>query len=263
VTISGTNFAAGATVTFGGVAATSVSVTSGAAINATTPAHAAGSVAVVVTNPGGQSGSLASGFTYAGIGFQQVAAATPQGPTQSVQVAFPRAQGSGNLNVVIVGWADTTSSVQSVQDTAGNVYSLALGPTSGVGFRQSIYYAPGTHGGANAITVVFDRAAAFPDIRVLEYSGVATLDKVAGASGNSKTSSSGTVTTTAASELIVGANTVRTATAKAGTGFTSRVITKPDGDIAEDRTVNLVGNYGATATLTSSGPWVMQVVTFK
>ena len=64
VTITGTNFASGATVTFGGTAATSVTVVSSTTITATTPAGTAGAVTVTVTNPGGQSGSLSSGFTY-------------------------------------------------------------------------------------------------------------------------------------------------------------------------------------------------------
>ena len=55
---------AGATVTFGGMAATNVVVVNSTTITATTPAGTAGAVTVTVTNPGGQSGSLASGFTY-------------------------------------------------------------------------------------------------------------------------------------------------------------------------------------------------------
>ena len=50
VTITGTNFAAGATVTFGGTAATNVVVVSGTQITATTPAGSAGAVTVTVTN---------------------------------------------------------------------------------------------------------------------------------------------------------------------------------------------------------------------
>ena len=57
VTITGTNFASGATVTFGGTAATSVIVTNSTTITATTPAHAAGAVAVTVTNSNGLSGT--------------------------------------------------------------------------------------------------------------------------------------------------------------------------------------------------------------
>ena len=64
VTITGTNFAAGATVTFGAAAATNVVVVNSTTITATTPAGSAGAVTVTVTNPSGQSGSLASGFTY-------------------------------------------------------------------------------------------------------------------------------------------------------------------------------------------------------
>jgi hypothetical protein len=64
VTLTGQNFASGATVTFGGAAATSVVVVSATQITANTPSHAQGSVNVVVTNPDGQRGTLSSGFTY-------------------------------------------------------------------------------------------------------------------------------------------------------------------------------------------------------
>jgi hypothetical protein len=56
VTISGTGFLAGATVTVDAIA---LSVT---ALNSTT--HAAGPVDVVVTNPGGSGGTLRTAFTY-------------------------------------------------------------------------------------------------------------------------------------------------------------------------------------------------------
>jgi len=64
VKLVGQNFVSGATVTFGGVAATSATVASATQINATAPRHKPGSVNIVVTNPGGQSGTLASSFTY-------------------------------------------------------------------------------------------------------------------------------------------------------------------------------------------------------
>jgi hypothetical protein len=253
-------------VSFGGTLATGVSVTSSTSISATTPAHAAGTVNVVVPNPDTQSGTLISGYTYtapAVISFVQVAAATPQSPTQIVSVTYARVQTAGNLNIVVVGWNDTTATVQSVIDSVGNVYGLAIGPTSGTELRQSIYYASTIKGGATTVTVTFSQAANYPDIRILEYTGVSTLDKSAGASGSSTTSSSGSVTTTAASELIFGANTVFTVTTKAGTGFTSRIITTPDKDIAEDRIVSATGAYTATANLNKSGPWIMQVATFR
>ncbi len=197
------------------------------------------------------------------IGFGQVAAATPQSATATVPVTYPAAQTAGDLNIVVVGWNDTTATVQSVKDSAGNNYSLAIGPTSGTGLRQSIYYAANIVGGSNTVTVTFSQAASYPDVRILEYKGVTTLDVTAGASGSSASANSGAATTTVASELIFGADTVATSTKAAGSGFTSRIITSPDGDIAEDKVVTTAGSNSAAATLTASGPWVMQMVSFK
>jgi hypothetical protein len=63
VTLSGSGFAAGATVTFGGVAATDVTVVNSTTITAGTPPHATGAVDVAVTQDGVTS-TLASAFTY-------------------------------------------------------------------------------------------------------------------------------------------------------------------------------------------------------
>ena len=109
----------------------------------------------------------------------------------------------------------------------------------------------------------FSAAAAYPDIRILEYSGLKSLDVTAAAVGNSATSSSGTATTTSANELLVGANMVATRTTGPGAGFTSHIITKPDGDIVEDQRVTATGSYQATAPLSAAGPWVMQMATFS
>ena len=167
----------------------------------------------------GRAGSLANGFTYnaaVAIGFGQVAAATPQTTTATVSVSYPGAQTLGDLNVVVVGWNDTTATVQSVIDSAGNTYSLAIGPTSGTALRQSIYYAPNIKGGSNTVTVTFNQPAAFPDVRILEYRGVSTVDVTAGASGSGTAASSGAATTRVANELIFGANTVSTGNAGGG-----------------------------------------------
>src|ERR1044072_5852911 len=48
--------------------------------------------------------------------FVQAKAATPQTPQASVAVAFNSAQVAGNLNVVVVGWLNSTSTVLSVTD---------------------------------------------------------------------------------------------------------------------------------------------------
>jgi len=247
-----------------------VNVVSGTSITATTPAHAAGVVNVVVTNTDTKSGTLTNGFTYnvvsVPIGFAQVAASTPQSSVSTLATTFPGAQTAGNLNVVVVGWNDATSNVTGVTDSQGNTYSLAIGPTRGTNLSQSIYYAKNIKSGANTVTVTFNQAAAFVDMRILEYAGLSTtapLDVTAGAIGNSTAPSSGAATTTSPSELIFGANTVWTGNTVAGPSFTIRIITTPDGDLAEDRVVTTTGSYNASSTLSSAGPWVMQMVTFK
>jgi hypothetical protein len=271
VSITGTGFLAGATVSLGGTAASGVTVVNSTTITATTAAHAAGAVNVVVTNTDAQSGTLLNGYTYTSstgggpITFVQVNAATPSAPSASVAVTYPVAQTAGNLNIVAVGWNDTTSTVSTIRDSRGNTYTLAVGPTSGTGLRQSIYYAKNIAAGSNTVTVTFNQAAAFVDLRVLEYSGLDTtspLDKTAGAAGSGTSASSGAATTTSASELIFGAGMTTSHFTGAGTGFISRIITNPDADIAEDETVNSTGSYSATAPTTSSN-WVMQMATFR
>jgi PKD repeat protein/phosphatidylserine/phosphatidylglycerophosphate/cardiolipin synthase-like enzyme len=64
VSISGSNFSAGSTVKFGGVAATNVNVVNANLITATTGAHAAATVDVVVTTADLQSSTLTNGYTY-------------------------------------------------------------------------------------------------------------------------------------------------------------------------------------------------------
>src|ERR1035438_5892155 len=212
------------------------------------------SAAVTVTAP--------SPYTLA---FVQVAAATPRLPQFTVTVVYPAAQTAGDLNVVVVGWNDSTSKVTSVSDSCGNAYSLAIGPTIGTGMSQSIYYAKDIVSGSNAVTVTFNQAAAAPDIRILEYAGLDTvspLDVTAAAAGNSNSASSGSATTTATSELILGADTIATTTTGLGSGFTSRIITSPDSNLVEDKVVSTTGTYSATTNL-SSGSWVMQMATFK
>jgi hypothetical protein len=65
ITITGTGFQAGATVSLGGVPATSVVVVGSTTITAVTGAHATGAVSAVVTNPDGGSATLANAFFYA------------------------------------------------------------------------------------------------------------------------------------------------------------------------------------------------------
>jgi hypothetical protein len=206
----------------------------------------------------------------ASISYVQGSYATPQTPQTTVSVAFPAAQSAGDLNVVVVGWNDSTAVVNAVNDASGNTYTLAIGPTVLTGsLTQSIYYAKNIKSaaaGSNVVTITFSVAAAYPDIRILEYSGVDPsnpVDVSVAKSGNSKSSKSGSVTTTNPDDLLFAANIVGTYTGNAGTGFTNRMITSPDGDIVEDRLVTATGSYNATAPLNERGPWIIQLIAFR
>jgi hypothetical protein len=198
----------------------------------------------------------------------QATYAVPSSAT-SVTASFPGSQAAGKTNVVAIGWRTPTANVQSVTDSAGNTYMLAVGPTilPGVG-GLAIYYASGTvaAGAGNTVTVTFNMSVASPDVRIAEYAGIDTgdpIDAIAANTGTGTTSSSGTVATVTPSTLLVGANLVTTSTTGAGAGFTTRAITSPNGNILEDRIVSGASTYSATAPLSASGQWIMQLVAFR
>src|SRR5262245_49216143 len=100
------------------------------------------------------------------IGFAQGAYAVPQTPQSVVTVAYPSAQSAGDLNVVVIGWNDATSQVVSVTDARGNVYTQALATVQPGIQSQRIYYAGNIAAGANTVTVTFNTAVSFPDVRL-------------------------------------------------------------------------------------------------
>lgn len=203
------------------------------------------------------------------LAYVQVNAATPPTPQTLVSVAYANAQVTGDTNILVVGWSNATSNVTSITDSAGNVYQLAVPTVRGTGVSQAIYYAKNIKSaaaGTNTVTVTFNTATPYVDLRALEYSGldlVNPFDAGASASGTSNSANSGAVTTTTAHELIFAAGTTIGEFSGAGSGFTTRIITIPDADIAEDRFVTTTGSYGATASLGGSAAWVMQVATFR
>jgi hypothetical protein len=141
----------------------------------------------------------------------QVNAATPQTNQSAVSVTYTSAQVAGDTNILAIGWNNTTSTITSVIDSAGNTYQLAVPTASGSGISQAIYYAKNIKAaaaGTNTVTVTFSASTPFVDIRALEYSGldpVNPFDVGTSASGNGTSANSGTVTTSAARELIFGA----------------------------------------------------------
>jgi hypothetical protein len=183
-----------------------------------------------------------------------------------VPVTYTVAQVAGDTNIVVVGWNNTTSTLTAVTDSAGNTYQLAVPTATGSGISQAIYYAPNIKAaaaGTNTVTATFDAPTPYVDLRALEYSGLDPVNPfVAGASaaGTGTSANSGTVTAPPGA-LIFGAGITGGVFSAGGANFTTRIITVPDADIAEDRIVTAAGPYSATAPV--SGAWVMQVAAFK
>lgn len=180
----------------------------------------------------------------------------------SVPVGFPLQQTAGNFNIVVIGW-DNSGVVESVLDSAGNTYARAGSVT---GF-QEIHYATNIAGGNNTVTVKFTSNVGFPDIRILEYSGIAATNPVDDVNGQTDASggtqlSSGSITTTHAYDLLFAADTVG-ATTTAGTGGWTERLRTADYNIAEDTIVDSTGTYKADAMQSGSSYWAMQIVAFK
>ncbi len=134
VTISGTGFVSGATVTIGGASATSVVFGSATSITAVTPSGTAGATSVVVTNPDTQSGT--------GTGLYSVAAATASTltPTSAsvtvggvmTQLLTVTAKDSRGTNltsggaIVTITKSSGTGTISAVTDVGNGTYTAVV-----------------------------------------------------------------------------------------------------------------------------------------
>jgi hypothetical protein len=138
VTITGTNFAAGATVTIGGTAATDVAVQGTTSLTARTPQHAAGPGDVVVT-VAGRSGTLAGGFQ-----FQAPAATNNQPPIVSGISSRSSRPGVPNRFADLDETLTVTATVTDAETPADQLryeWTADVGAFSGTG-REVTWRAP-------------------------------------------------------------------------------------------------------------------------
>lgn len=196
----------------------------------------------------------------------QNAYATPQSPQSVVTVTLPSAEAAGNTTLLAIGWNDSTSSITSVQDSLGNAYQTAVPTFQGNGLSQAIYYATQVNAGTNTVTVQFNQAVAYADVRAAEYSGVSmspggTVDTSASASGLGSVANAGSITVSGSNELVFAAGMTDDIFGEPGGGFTTQVITSPDSDIAEYEIATSPGAVDALGYLVS-GNWLMQSVAF-
>jgi len=209
--------------------------------------------------------------SFGAIAFVQSSYTAPATSTASVSATYSAAQSAGDLNVVVIGWSDTTASISSITDSGGNVDVRATTGVSAGNCTESVYYAKNissASAGGDTLTVTFNTSALYPDLRILEYSGIDTsnpLDVAVTANGTGDNTAAGPVTTTSANDLLIGANFVSGGFAAVGSGYTQRIWSLPNSDLVEDEIVTTAGSYSATATQDdpSGGFWVMNMAAFK
>ena len=181
---------------------------------------------------------------------------------------------STNGNFLAVNVGDNPDAVSSVTDSAGNTYTLAVGPTStGAGTTLEQHYTTNIVGAAGHTVTAALSPDSIATLWVLQASGIATtapLDQVATDVDTGVTSFlSPAVTTTQADELLIGAfcHDGGTATISAGGSFT---LTNPQEDScciagsAEYRIVAATGSYQSSFSYAGSATNAVNVfATYK
>ena len=270
VTLTGTNLTGATAVTFGGTAATSYTVTDATSIIATTPAHAAGAVNVVVTTPGGTA-TLTNGYTYrlpplsvttssthvsCNGGGNGTATATPVGGAPGYTYNW----GSGGTTQTILGLiagtytvtvydavnATVSDTVTITQPSAITANPSSTNPTSG-NTNGSASVAPS--GGVGGYTYLWSSSAASQTTATVTGLGAGTHTvTITDANACTKQQSF----TLIASATAPGAPTIGTATA--GDGQASVTFTAPvsNGGSAITTYTATANPGGATATGSSS-----------
>lgn len=211
ITITGTGFKNGCTVTFGGDSATSIIVASSTSITCVTPAHAAGAVDVVITNVDGKAVTSSSAYTYA--------VSTP---------SFVK-YGSGTASST----SDLSLSWSSGSATAGNLLLAIVKHNSGGSVSSSSGWTQ-LQSGTNSTTCWY-KIAVGGDSAVWTWGGSAKADKAQGImielSGSNATTP---IDTSAASTSTFTTPSVTTSTATlvvslGGGDLTTDFATEPSG----------------------------------
>jgi hypothetical protein len=193
---------------------------------------------------------------------------------------FASAQTQHNLNAIVISFGNptttTTNIITSVTDTAGNTYvpsnafAFCVSGTQSAG--QIIYHCPDIVSAAagNVVTVNLSASQNFFTIVILEEAGLANssaVDVTAGATANSggtASANSGSLTTTVANDMLLGAFTMfdgPSGTPALTAGFTQRANYYTQ--LTADRFSVATGSYSVAATAGGTSGWVAQLVAFK
>lgn len=251
VTLTGTNFVSGATVSFGGTLSPSVVVNNPTTITATTPAHAGGTVNVVVNTSGtggggGGSATLTNGFTF-------------NAPAPTVTALSPAGGPSaGGTSVTITGTNFTgATGVNFGATPATNVVvvnSTTITATSPMG-TAPVDVTVTTSAGTSAVNSPADRFTYAPTVTgVSPSSGAMSGGGAATITGTGFTNAT-SVTFGANAALpytIVNDTTITVASVPGGTGTIDVKVTNSAGTSAIN--ANDQYTYRAAPTVTSVTP---------
>ena len=200
--------------------------------------------------------------------------ATSCGPGASPIICPIPATGSGHLVVVgleLVRGVTTGTTISSVTDNAGNIYSeagSAWATDSNTGAITDIWYANNTTAGATSVTITPSAGVSSAGAVFWEFSGVSTtspLDQTVALSSQSATStpSGGSVTTSATSDAIVSIVDVQNCVTGvlAGNSFTS------DSTLFCNGWAHLItsaaGTYSAQWSESPAGTYAASTASFK
>jgi hypothetical protein len=206
--------------------------------------------------------------SYAAISLVQHTFKNATGTITTSTLPFAVGNSAGNFIAVCVR-AGAAGEAFTVTDTIGNTYQQAVRiDETGSGNTLAIYYAQNIAAGANTVRVT-DTIAATLRFVILEYSGVATsnaLDVTAAAIGNSAFPNSGSATTSANGDLLLGTVMAASgATYTAGGGYTikERVPATNTRLVVEDQIQASAGTASASVTLGGADFWAAELAAFK
>jgi IPT/TIG domain-containing protein len=246
ITITGANLTGATAVTFGGIAATNVTVNGGGtSINALTPAHAIGAVSVIVTTPVG-SATAAGTYLYVPP-TPTVTSITPNSGTTlgGTPVTITGANFTGATAVTIGGVPATGVTVNGSGTISATTPAHAPGPASVV-----VTTPGGTGTGTNLFTYVTPLPAVSAISPISGTTAGGTPVTITGANFTGATAVTiGGVPATGVT--VSGSGTISATTPAHAPGPASVVVTTPGG------TGTVTGNYTyvpPTATITSISP---------
>jgi hypothetical protein len=183
----------------------------------------------------------------------------------SVSASFSAPPTANHLLVAIVG---TDASVTI--NTPGG-WSTAINQSGAPG--QAIFYKVAGGSESNTVTVTVSSGTQL-GLQIYEYSAVATtspLDQTASSTGSSNSPSSGSVSTTQATELLIAGVVIQAQTSFSNwtNSFNEESDFQNGGGSPKrsyagaDLIVTATGTYSTTATTTVAGAWRGQIVSFK